>query len=89
MNFLGTPHRGSKEANLGAIVADIASLAIDTNKEMLTNLEEHSGWLQEQQNEFRVISGDFGIVCFVEDYKTPIGMINKLVSSGQVRSYLC
>lgn len=52
--FLGTPHRGSAHAGWGAIMSNLASVALqDSNKRLVKTLEVNNEVLDNIQYEFR------------------------------------
>ena len=52
--FLGTPHRGSAHAGWGAIMSNLASVALqDSNKQLVKTLEVNNEVLDNIQHEFR------------------------------------
>lgn len=67
--FLGTPHQGGQGVDIGKILASLGSLVTYTSSNIIKHLAENSEWLQQQQGQFSVISGDFDIVYFYETYK--------------------
>lgn len=54
--FLGTPHRGSAYAEWGAIVSNLARLALqDSNKKIIETLEVNSEVLDNIHDDFKTI----------------------------------
>jgi hypothetical protein len=74
MAFLGTPHRGSNKANLGHILARLASLIKQTNVPIVDVLRPDSELLNRMQEQFYDMLGNrrnagkaIDITCFYEE----------------------
>ncbi|KAI1635977.1 hypothetical protein F4809DRAFT_650828 [Biscogniauxia mediterranea] len=68
--FMGTPHQGGNGAQLGRVLANVASLFIEADDRILKHLERDSEWLQQQSEQYAPISGDFTTKFAYEQYKT-------------------
>ncbi|KAH7117266.1 hypothetical protein B0J13DRAFT_458367, partial [Dactylonectria estremocensis] len=77
--FLGTPHQGAKGAQLGRVLANIASLFVAANDRLLKPLERDSEWLQQQLGQFGPISRDFVTKFAYEAYETPTVLGRKVM----------
>ncbi|PQE26139.1 P-loop containing nucleoside triphosphate hydrolase protein [Rutstroemia sp. NJR-2017a BBW] len=66
--FLATPHQGSKIANKGSFVANIAKYTgiVRPNGETLRSLKRNSGELFDKAEQFRTICGGMKICSFYE-----------------------
>ena len=76
MIFLGTPHRGTKVANWGDIVASSAkALGCGFEDSILKNLRDDSESLRDLLYEFTLWANrvQLKIVCFFEQHKTDYG----------------
>ncbi|KAL9073480.1 MAG: hypothetical protein Q9161_002901 [Pseudevernia consocians] len=72
--FMGTPHQGSGNVQIGKSLLNIARVFVETNDRLIKNLEEYSEWLQQQLGQYGPISGDFVTKFAYEEYKTPTVM---------------
>ena len=76
--FLATPHGGSRAANLGKLLSNIATLAFQRpSKQLLQALKIDSGLLTELSEAFRLVHPSINIVSFYERRKT--SYLNELV----------
>ncbi|KAI5793152.1 hypothetical protein EDC01DRAFT_630151 [Geopyxis carbonaria] len=76
--FLATPHNGSKSADIGTLVADIASLAFQRPaKKLLETLKFDSPQLVQLSESFRKLESKASIVSFYELRPTPV--LNTLI----------
>ena len=69
---MGTPHQGSEGITWGILARNLASIFVNTNKEILQRLERNSEWLEYQQALFLPISNQFEIIYFYETHPTPL-----------------
>lgn len=69
---MGTPHSGGNGVGLGKLVANVASVVMQTNSEYLNKLEQNSEWLHDRQKNYQGISNDFDTIFFYETLQTPI-----------------
>ncbi|KAK7976295.1 hypothetical protein PG989_014758 [Apiospora arundinis] len=72
--FLGTPHRGSKAADLGAVIGtiiNICSLSTPIRTDLLRNLKYDSAALQQLTTSVRQRLADIEVVTFYETAPTP------------------
>ncbi|OBT96330.1 hypothetical protein VE01_05778 [Pseudogymnoascus verrucosus] len=85
--FLGTPHRGSKAAKWGALIASVAGTFVSTEERILDDLQEQSGTLTDRLYEFSswLFSESVPVVCYYEklrtDYSTRAGPLRFIVKS--------
>jgi len=79
--FLGTPHQGVEGAAWGKILANIASIFIETNTNLLKHLERDSDWLQQQLQQYAAISNEFVTKFAYECYPTHIALAKSIVVS--------
>lgn len=70
--FLGTPQQGIQGAELGVLVANIASIFMSTKTAIVKDLCKDSTWLLDQQTAFLNIAEDFEMKYFYETYETPL-----------------
>ena len=70
--FMGTPHQGGEGVTWGILARNLASIFVNTNKEILEHLASNSEWLEYQQALFLPISNLFDTTCFYETYPTPL-----------------
>ena len=83
--FMGTPHQGGEGVTWGILARNLASIFVNTNKEILEHLARNSEWLEYQQALFLPISNQFETIYFYETYPTPLpGGGALLVCSCQV-----
>jgi hypothetical protein len=76
--FLATPHRGSKTADIGALVSNIAYFAFQNPaKQLLKALKSNSTMLSQLADDFRNLRLNLNVVSFYERRRTPL--INTLV----------
>lgn len=83
--FMGTPHRGSGTASLGAICADMlwaASLGINTNPALVKELKQGSRTLEDISRAFVDLGAGFPIHSFIEMER--IEYFNRVVSRMSV-----
>jgi len=86
--FLGTPHQGVENVDLGLLLLDIQSIYSKTNKTVLKHLQRDSELLQTQLSQYASISGNFDTKFFFEVYPTRIfGGMQRMVSF--VISFYC
>lgn len=78
---MGTPHSGGNGVTLGKIAADIASVFVKTNTQVLEHLEHQSEWLSKQKEDYAPISDKFVTKFGYEALKMPImgGITSKIV----------
>ncbi|KAG9656867.1 hypothetical protein KCU64_g5581, partial [Aureobasidium melanogenum] len=70
--FMGTPHQGGNGVQLGRILANVASLVVAADDQLLKHLERDSEWLQQQLlGQYAPISNDFVTKFGYEEYATP------------------
>ena len=75
--FLATPHRGSKSANIGSLLANVAALAFQRPPmQLLNTLKHESDVLSRLSEEFRAIHHPFDIINF---YERRTSILNSLV----------
>ncbi|KAI1109378.1 hypothetical protein F5Y14DRAFT_30227 [Nemania sp. NC0429] len=88
--FLGTPHRGSRAASWGALIASLAPPSFAFEDRILRALEEHSDSLADRLHEFSrwLFSESVPIVCCFEqrmtDYSSRLGSVGKLISVNEL-----
>ena len=70
--FMGTPHQGGQGATWGILAANLASIFVKANRQILEHLGRNSEWLEHQQALFLPISNKFETVYFYETYPTPL-----------------
>jgi hypothetical protein len=70
--FLGTPHEGSKAVSLAGCLMNIAKIYYHTTPRISEDLQEHSKWLDDQNEGYKSIIRDFDTVFCVEEYATPV-----------------
>lgn len=69
---MGTPHQGGNGVQLGRILANVASLVVAADDQLLKHLERDSEWLQQQLlGQYAPISNDFVTKFGYEEYATP------------------
>src|SRR5271168_3861667 len=71
--FMGTP-QGGNGVQFGQVVANIASVFVGADDQLLKRLERDSEWLQQQLGQFQPISGDFMTTFAYEAYSTPTAL---------------
>ena len=74
--FLGTPHRGTKAAKWGSVVATSAkALGFSTEDSILKNLQEDSESSRDLLYEFTLWANraSLRVVCFFEQHETDYG----------------
>jgi hypothetical protein len=77
--FLGTPHRGSKVANWGKLLASIAKVAfLSPKREFLETLSENSKELGDLAEDFVKIAAKYSFKSFYEE--------NRLLGIKEVHS---
>lgn len=82
--FMGTPHQGSSAASMGQAFVNIASIFSPTNSRVIRNLQRDSELLQQQLQQFNVISQEFVTKFAYEEYSTPVAKgTSVLVSLGK------
>ena len=69
---MGTPHQGGEGVTWGVLARNLASIFVNTNKEILEHLARNSEWLEYQQALFLPISNQFDTICFYETYPTSL-----------------
>jgi len=78
--FFGTPHQGSREADLGTIAANTLNVLpfLPVNKKLIKSLKRDKGGLSEISEDFvnSLRGGHLFVVCF---YETKM-MYNRIVS---------
>ena len=84
--FLGTPHRGSPQARLGQIVANVARIAFKTQSNVLESLKSNSNELDTLSEEFSNLHGTLKIVSCYEQKKTKISIFKKLMVGMEPKS---
>ena len=72
--FLGTPHHGANGVQVGKLLVNIISVFTPADDRILRNLERDSEWLQQQQGQYALISGDFVMKFAYEEYETPTAL---------------
>jgi len=78
--FLGTPHRGSPQANMGHIVAGLARIAFKgPQTQLLKTLERDSNELDTLSEEFSNLHSVLKIVSCYEQKKTKMAYFKKLM----------
>ena len=83
--FMGTPHQGSDGFTWGILARNLASIFVNTKKEILDHLAKNSEWLEYQQTQYLPISNKFETIFFYETYPTPLpGGGTLLVCSPEV-----
>ena len=77
--FFGTPHQGSKEADLGTIAANTLNIVpfLPVNKKLIKSIKRDKGGLSEISEDFvnSLSGGHLFVVCFFETKK----MRNRIV----------
>ena len=82
--FLGTPHRGSPQARLGQIVANLARIAFkNPQTHLLKSLEKDSHELDALSEEFANLHNILKIVSCYEQKETEISYFKKLIVGTQ------
>jgi pimeloyl-ACP methyl ester carboxylesterase len=76
--FLSTPHRGAQYAKILNNVLSIAPIGAPP-KAYIADLEMLSGALQDINEQFRTICGEFALVSFFETLKTSCGVAKMIV----------
>ena len=84
--FLATPHGGSRSANIGSLLARVATLAFQTpSTQLLDSLKYDSKVLYQLSVDFKAINSTLKVVSFYERRKTP--GLNSLVCLYSVYVY--
>ena len=71
--FLGTPHQGTKNAELASILLNIQAITSPVNDALVKHLSRNSEALEQQLSQFVSISNDFVIKFGFETYPTYLG----------------
>ena len=71
--FLGTPHQGTKSAELASILLNIQAITSPVNDALVKHLSRNSEALEQQLSQFVSISNDFVIKFGFETYPTYLG----------------
>lgn len=82
--FLGTPHQGGNGVSLGKLVANIASIVLETNKALLDHLDKNSESLEQQLNQYTFIADRFDTKFCYETVKTTKYGVSMMVSSKAI-----
>ena len=78
--FLGTPHRGSPQANMGQIIANLAKIAFKKPQtQLLEILEKDSPELDDLSEEFSNLHSALRIVSCYEQKETRISIFKSLM----------
>jgi len=72
INFLGTPHQGNDNADLGNLLLLIQSIYSDSNNAVLWDLKPQTAALQQQLSQYAAISGTYNTKFFFETLDTPL-----------------
>jgi hypothetical protein len=81
--FLGTPHRGSRAATWGSLIASLAPPGFATEDRILKDLEEQQGTLTDRLRDFSnwLFSESVPVVCCFEqlmtNYSSRMGPLGK------------
>ena len=67
---MGTPHQGGNAVSMGKLLANIASVAIETNTDILEHLKKDSEHLEQQLDQYRFIADHFDTKFCYETLKT-------------------
>jgi hypothetical protein len=70
--FLGTPHQGAENVDLGLLLLQIQSIYSNTNNVVLKHLRRDSELLQAQLAQYAGISRNFNTKFFFEAYPTSL-----------------
>jgi len=88
MVFLGTPHRGSAAADIGATVANVAAAAIPgfriLNRDLLKDLRRNSHALAEISGNFSRICASINIHSFFETVPQGGQVVRTYLSSNKL-----
>ena len=68
--FFGTPHKGGNGVSLGKLVANIASIVLETNTPLLDHLKKDTESLEQQLDHYALIADQFATKFFYETVKT-------------------
>ena len=68
--FFGTPHKGGNGVSFGKLVANIASIVLDTNAPILDHLKKDNESLEQQSDHYTLIADQFDTKFFYETVKT-------------------
>ena len=84
--FLGTPHRGSPQAKLGQIVANLARISFTRPQtQVLKLLESNSHELDALSEEFSELHATLKIVSCYEQKETKISYFKKLMVGMRIQ----
>ena len=76
--FLGTPHRGSPQANMGQIIVNLAKIAFKKpQKQLLETLKQDSYELDTLSEEFSNLHSALKIVSCYEQKETEIAIVSR------------
>lgn len=82
---MGTPHQGGNGVSMGKLLANMASIAVQTNKGLLEHLEKNSEYLEQQSDQYRFIADQFDTKFCYETIKTTkfgfSGMVSPTITS--------
>lgn len=90
MIFMATPHSGSKHADLGSLLSNVARIAFQRPaKQLIETLRKDSPGLQRLTDEFKILFPKINIASFYERRKAPllgalVGLRNFLFYTKQV-----